>query len=172
MKSNHIHIRCVAHILNLIVNDGLQDIDDSINHVRAVIKFVRQSPTRHQKFKECVLIEKIESKGLLCYVPTRWNSTHVMLEVAQKFERAFESFDTLEPRFRVELRENGVPTELDWDRVRQIVIVVQQFYELTLKVSGSSYVTIFFCMKSVSCIVFCKSGKNVLILDCIFFCTR
>ena len=36
----------------------------------------------------------IESKSLLCLdVPTRWNSTYLMLETAQKFEKVFMRMD-------------------------------------------------------------------------------
>ena len=73
--------------------------------VRNTIKYVKQSPSRLSKFKECVEIEKIESKNSLCLdVPTRWNSTFLMMNTAQKFERAFDRFDEQDPCFKLDLQ--------------------------------------------------------------------
>ena len=52
-------MRCIAHIFNLIVNEGLKEHKDSIARVRGTVKYVRQSPSRLQNCKECVEIEKI-----------------------------------------------------------------------------------------------------------------
>ena len=74
---------CIAHIVNLIVNEGLKEHQDSITRIRGAVKYVRQSPSRLQKFKKCVQIENIQSKSLLCLdVSTRWNSTYLMLDAA------------------------------------------------------------------------------------------
>ena len=90
VQGKYLHMRCIAHIINLIVSEGLKEHKISITHFRGVMKYVRQSPSRLQKFKECVQIENIQSKSLLCLdVSTRWNSTYLMLDAAQKFERAF-----------------------------------------------------------------------------------
>jgi hypothetical protein len=37
-------VRCCAHILNLIVSDGLKEIDESIVKVRSAVKYVKSSP--------------------------------------------------------------------------------------------------------------------------------
>ena len=86
-----LHMRCCAHIINLIVNDGLKDMNDSIASVRNAVRYVRSSPKRMEKFKACVKQEKIQCKALVCLdVATRWNSTYLMLEHAIKFHKAFK----------------------------------------------------------------------------------
>ena len=45
------HMRCSVHILNLIVSDGLKEIDQSIRKIRATCKFVKSSPSRFASFK-------------------------------------------------------------------------------------------------------------------------
>ncbi|XP_030939787.1 zinc finger BED domain-containing protein RICESLEEPER 2-like [Quercus lobata] len=86
-----LHMRCVAHILNLIVQEGLKGIHNSIVKVRNAVRYVKLSPKRMDRFKEAIEDEKIQSKSLLSLdVPTRWNSTYLMLEAAEKFETAFD----------------------------------------------------------------------------------
>ena len=53
-----LHMHCCAHILNLIVQDGLKDLNESIVMVHNVVKYVKSSPNRFEKFKACVEKEK------------------------------------------------------------------------------------------------------------------
>jgi hypothetical protein len=86
-----LHIWCVAHILNLVVNDGSKELEDSICNVRNAMRFVRASPARMTRFKRCIEQLDIQSKKVVCLdVPTRSNSTYLMLSIAEKYERAFE----------------------------------------------------------------------------------
>ena len=43
-----LHVRCVAHILNLVVWDGLKVVGKSVKRVRAAVRFIRQSLNRLQ----------------------------------------------------------------------------------------------------------------------------
>ena len=102
-----LHVRCCAHIVNLIVNEGLKDLHDSIAAVRNAVRYVRSSPARLLKFKSCVEREKIEYKGLVCLdVPTRWNSTYMMLDAAIKFQKAFERYEEEDDKFVSYFRED------------------------------------------------------------------
>ncbi|KAF2301260.1 hypothetical protein GH714_021834 [Hevea brasiliensis] len=135
-------MRCMAHIVNLVVMDGLKDVGESVLKVRNAVRYIRSSPARLKKFKECVEYEKIDGKSSLCLdVPTRWNSTYLMLNIAQKYERAFERYESQEPMFRLELGENGVPDFHDWSECRKMAEMLSHFYELTLRISGSRYIT-------------------------------
>ena len=66
------HMRCSTHILNLIVNDGLKEIDLSIRKIRAAHKFSKSSPSRFASFKRCVKEVNVSTKAMLILdVPTR-----------------------------------------------------------------------------------------------------
>lgn len=61
-----LHVRCSAHILNLIVKEGLSEYNDSIEKIRLSVKYVKGSSQRLEIFKRCVVNAEIESKALLC----------------------------------------------------------------------------------------------------------
>lgn len=66
MDGKYFHVRCCAHILNLVINNGLRDVHNSIPTIRNVVRFVRSSPHRLARFKECIYFSKIEGKKLVC----------------------------------------------------------------------------------------------------------
>ncbi|XP_070022044.1 zinc finger BED domain-containing protein RICESLEEPER 2-like [Nicotiana sylvestris] len=93
MEGKHVHVRCMAHIINLVVQDGLRDGSVSVERIRQAVRYIRQSPARWKKFKECCDLDRITSKKSLCLdVPTRWNSTYLMLKVATVYEEAFTKY--------------------------------------------------------------------------------
>ena len=49
-----IHVRCGAHVLNLIVQAGLKAIEGAIEKVRDSVKYVRGSGARKFKFAEII----------------------------------------------------------------------------------------------------------------------
>ncbi|KAG8491347.1 hypothetical protein CXB51_014524 [Gossypium anomalum] len=135
-NGKYLHIRCMAHIVNLIVVEGLKEMNKSVERVTGFVRYVRQSPARLQKFKECVVVEKIECKKMLYLdVCTRWNSTYLMLDTTQNFERAFERFEEQDTNFRAELeRGEGWPSVDDWANVRNLRDFLEHFYKVTLRI--------------------------------------
>ena len=63
---------------------------------------MRASPTRFEKFQECVDKEKIKAKCLLTLdVTTMWNSTYLMLDCALKFVRAFDRLEEEDENYKL-----------------------------------------------------------------------
>jgi hypothetical protein len=88
----------------LIVQDGLKEVDQSIKHVRATIKFVRSGTSRLDKFKEIARMEKVDNKAFLNLdVCTRWNSTYDMLKAALVYDKVFARYPDEDPYYRIEL---------------------------------------------------------------------
>ena len=84
------NMRCCAHILNLIVGEVLKEIDAYVARVRDAVRYVKSSPNRSQTLKSFMERLGMEFKSLLSLdVPTRWNSTYIMLETAENFEKVF-----------------------------------------------------------------------------------
>jgi hypothetical protein len=124
------------------VKDGLGDVSDSVARIRTAIRFVRSSPSRWLKFKNCVEHEKIASKGLVCLdCDTRWNSTFLMLDASLKFQKAFERMEE-DAQYVLELTsKKGIPDESDWGEAKRLVKFLKKFYDATLRVSGFLHVT-------------------------------
>nr|GLL35749.1 zinc finger BED domain-containing protein RICESLEEPER 2-like [Ipomoea trifida] len=84
------HVRCCAHILNLIVQDGLKVASVALGKIRESIKYVKMSEARMISFQECAQRVGVDiTCGLALDVPTRWNSTYVMLDSAIQYRRVF-----------------------------------------------------------------------------------
>ena len=84
------HMRCFAHVINLVVRDGIAEVKSSIKRLRRSVKYVRSSPSCMQLFKKCALEESIFIKKVVCLdVKTRWNSTYLMIDSAIDFAKAF-----------------------------------------------------------------------------------
>ncbi|WJX09507.1 cellulase [Trifolium repens] len=142
LKGEYLHVRCCAHILNLVVGDGLKlkDMHTSISKIRSAVRFVRGSASRLDRFKVCVKEARIQDKSTVQYdCATRWNSTYIMLESALKFQKAFKRLS--EKCVDYAMLESGVPNNDDWENAKCFVKFLELFFEITKKVSGSTYVT-------------------------------
>uniref|UniRef100_A0ACD5TBU1 Uncharacterized protein n=1 Tax=Avena sativa TaxID=4498 RepID=A0ACD5TBU1_AVESA len=130
------HIRCGAHVLNLIVQDGLFVKKGSVDNIRDGVKYVKSSQTREELFGEIV-----KQLGIICEkepsldVATRWNSTYLMIDSALPYWEAFDELAKQDLQFKY------APSAEDWKMAEAIRSLLKIFYEATKVVSGSSYPT-------------------------------
>ena len=130
------HIRCAAHILNLIVQDGLSVISEALEKIRDSVKYVKVTESRELLFQGCVeTVGIIKKGGLVLDVTTRWNSTYLMLSKALYYKEAFKNLAEIETSYQ------SLPTELEWLRAGLICGLLEPFYQMTKLISGSSYPT-------------------------------
>jgi len=45
LHGKHLHMRYIAHIVNLIVNDGIKELGSSSARMRSAVKYVKSSPS-------------------------------------------------------------------------------------------------------------------------------
>ncbi|XP_016649675.1 PREDICTED: zinc finger BED domain-containing protein RICESLEEPER 2-like [Prunus mume] len=137
MSGKFFHVRCCAHILNLIVQDGLKEIDSSVIKIRECIKYIKGSEGRKQKFYECVAQVGImgSKKGLRQDVPTRWNSTYTMLESALFYHRAFINLGLIDSNF------SSCASTQEWIKLEKITKFLGYFYDVTCLFSRTKYPT-------------------------------
>jgi hypothetical protein len=131
------HIRCSAHILNLIVQDGLKVVSDALHKIRQSVAYVRATESRTLLFNECVrTVGDIDTTiGLRLDCVTRWNSTFIMLQSALVYRRAFYSLSLRDSNFKC------CPTSEEWRRAETMCDILKPFYNITNLISGSSYPT-------------------------------
>ncbi|XP_010236899.1 zinc finger BED domain-containing protein RICESLEEPER 2 [Brachypodium distachyon] len=131
-KGEMLHHRCAAHVLNLMVQDGLKVGSAAINNIRESVLFVRSSEARRQKFKDIVAQEGIEYEKSVCLdVTTRWNSTYLMMKTILVFKRAFDALDIQDPAYLC------APSAEQWNLAREMVTLLEVFYNDTVVFSGS-----------------------------------
>ncbi|XP_075659050.1 zinc finger BED domain-containing protein RICESLEEPER 2-like [Castanea sativa] len=82
------HVRCCAHVINLLVQDGLSEIEMVIENVRESVKYLITSEARLIKFGEIAKQLQLPSKKLILDCPTCWNATYAML--AERCSLVFE----------------------------------------------------------------------------------
>lgn len=129
------HVRCCAHILNLLVQDGIGKIAKIVEDVRESVKFINQSEARLQTFSQIVQQLKLGGKKLILDCPTRWNSTYQMLSVAMQFKEVFPRFQDREPSYTT------LPDDDDWEKVEKVSKLLEVFNVVTNIISGSEYPT-------------------------------
>ncbi|KAI5434721.1 hypothetical protein KIW84_021515 [Lathyrus oleraceus] len=143
LNGEYLYTRCSAHILNLIVKDGMKEVDDSVVRIRAAVRYVRRTPSRFQRFKKCIDHETIGYKGYVgrdC--ETRWNSTYLMLKGALKYNKTFTELEFRDRKYFNEMsKDKGVPRPEDWEHVELILPFLLIFHEARKRILGSSYVT-------------------------------
>ncbi|KAH1214231.1 putative AC transposase [Glycine max] len=136
LGGTYFHMRCCAHILNLIVKDGMSIIHDSIEKIRDSVSFWVGTPKREEKLVEaCEQLEIPYSKKLRMDCRTRWNSTYLMLVFALPY---LEVFKRLTQR---ELQYKSLPSDDDWKMATEICEKLKIFYKVIELFSGTQYPT-------------------------------
>ncbi|KAJ0682223.1 putative transcription factor/ chromatin remodeling BED-type(Zn) family [Helianthus annuus] len=144
LKGQLFHMRCCAHILNLIVQDVLSIIGDGIERIRDSVSFWTATPKRIEKFEEAARHLDIQSsKKFSLDCKTRWNSTYLMLNVAIIYKGVFRRLRTRDAHY------NTLPTERDWELAGIICKKLKVFYDVTELFSGNKYPTANIFFKSM-----------------------
>jgi hypothetical protein len=142
VEGKFLHMRCAAHIVNLIVQDGLKLVDISVKRVRAAVRYIKNSTSRLAKFKEIAEEEKVETKAFLNLdICTRWNSTYLMLKATISYENVFARYLDEDLMYAIDLsQEKGgpeYPDEQDWENAKNMVEFLGHFFDLTECISSS-----------------------------------
>ncbi|KAL6509187.1 hypothetical protein OROGR_022497 [Orobanche gracilis] len=130
------HIRCAAHVLNLIVKNELAMIEHCVVKIRESVKYVKWSESRKKSFYVSVKNSNIkETKALWLDVSTRWNSTYYMLDRALLYRDAFVDLSSSNSGY------NHLPSEAEWAMVAELRDLLEPLCSITDLFSGRDYPT-------------------------------
>ncbi|XP_057451768.1 zinc finger BED domain-containing protein RICESLEEPER 2-like [Lotus japonicus] len=127
------HMRCCAHILNLVVKDGLSVISGAIEKVRKSVNYWTLTPKREEKFEDACLQLNCPFKKPVVDCKTRWNSIFLMLRVAIEYKAVYERLSQREKEYE------DSPSEDEWKMAEEICLKLELFYDVTNLFSGRSY---------------------------------
>ncbi|KAF1869298.1 hypothetical protein Lal_00018390 [Lupinus albus] len=125
-----LHIRCCAHILNLIVKDGLEVVKDGIEKIRDSVAYWNATPKRNEKFEETAKQLRVPyTKKLILDCPTRWNSTYKMLEVAILYKDVFNRLRNCDTQYTC------LPSNSQWQFAEDVCERLKLFNSITEMIS-------------------------------------
>jgi hypothetical protein len=131
------HVRCAAHIINLVVQDGISMIKKATENIPEIIGKVKNSPILREEFeqraKECNLDTE---RSLSLDVSTRWNSTYMMLRDVIYYKEAFERMHILNFSWF-----SNFPTNEEWRQAMELCKILRNFNTITEFLSGTSYIS-------------------------------
>nr|KAJ0202220.1 hypothetical protein LSAT_V11C600333530 [Lactuca sativa] len=162
LKGRIFHMRCCAHIINLIVQDGFSVIANAIENVRNSVSYWTSSPKRAQDFRLFARQVGVNcQKELLLDCKTRWNSIYMMLSVALEYKEVFNRLSKKDKHYVC------LPSEDEWNMASNVCEKLKLFYQVTEKFSGTKYPTsnIFFpliCDMKLSLLSWSVSDNNVI----------
>ena len=136
LKGTLLHMHCCAHILNLIVKDGLDAMKPSIEKIIDSVAYWTATPKRVEKFDEIEKYQKVKiTRRLILDCKTRWNSTFTMLSVALPHRSIFVRLNKVDKQYE------SFPSEEEWDFAMHVVERLRLFFDITKLFSGTNYVT-------------------------------
>jgi len=136
LGGTYFHMRCCAHILNLIVKDGMSIIHDSFEKIKDNVSFWVGTPKREEEFIEtCEQLEIPYSKKLMMDCRIRRNSTYLMLVSALPYLEVFKRLTQREPEYK------SLPSDDDWKMTTEIYEKLEIFYKVTELFSNTQYPT-------------------------------
>ncbi|KAI7958773.1 hypothetical protein MJO28_002564 [Puccinia striiformis f. sp. tritici] len=135
--SRYFHVRCLAHVINLVVKDGLKQISSALEHLRESVKYIHGSSSRIEAFDRALVASNIDPKKKHPSkdVPTQWNATYLMLESSIPLKTAFQQLGMDDEKYEV------CPSVLDWEELAIMKDFLEPFYTATLDLSGTQYPT-------------------------------
>jgi len=131
------HIRCAAHILNLVagVLYDSSEMKDAICSIREAIKAIRGSSKLELKLEQYAKLNEEADRKLILDCQIRWNSTFDMLQVALKLKNSLTQLSSNESSMR-DIEED------EWNKVKLVISILQPFEIATEEICGDNYVVV------------------------------
>ncbi|CAG8761808.1 16027_t:CDS:2, partial [Rhizophagus irregularis] len=129
-------VRCAAHILNLVVRDGLDAVGKSIIKARKFAIAIRSSQVLFEELKKIFELKQRPFLVPEIDVSTRWNSTYIMIEKLRKIRELTDILVASNP-----LLKDISPNDEDWKELDSLVTLLEPVYQATNLLSASNHPT-------------------------------
>lgn len=126
------HVRCVAHSINLSTQKGLQitQMNRLLGRVRRIVGFFHRSTTANAVLKTKQTLLEIPKHKLINDVPTRWNSSFDMLERFLEQQTAIEA-TLLSKDVKKNAKDINTLSETDISETEAVVKVLKPIKTVT-----------------------------------------
>ncbi|CAL4924285.1 unnamed protein product [Urochloa decumbens] len=132
LEGKLLHNQCASHVINLIVSDGLKFVDSTVHKIRESVKYI-ESLKSHEIFEKIIVQEGISHEEWpYLGMPTNWNSTYWLLEMALPFKKAFDSLALQDANY------THAPSFEEWEKLGVVCRLLEVCYEATKVISCSS----------------------------------
>ncbi|KAL4092433.1 hypothetical protein QTP88_026934 [Uroleucon formosanum] len=133
------HHPCVAHTLNLSVNEAINKNTEFLQVLktcRAIVENFKHSSFARNKLQEFQKQMGLPELKVKQDVNTRWNSSLIMIE------RLIKIKDPLSAAISSLRRAPNGLTAIEWDIIADCVKILKPFESMTLELSGEKYQTL------------------------------
>ncbi|CAG8652875.1 43728_t:CDS:2 [Gigaspora margarita] len=147
------NVKCAGHTLQLSVNLGLKQVDGLISNCKTLVSILSKEKKRKQLREAQLQISPglKEPLDVVKDVDTRWNSTFHSIEHLVYLRPAImQLYSTLnnhtlrEARRGAETMRSYLPSEEEFELLKELIIILSPFDEATQFLSGSKYPTLGF----------------------------
>ncbi|XP_010678442.2 zinc finger BED domain-containing protein RICESLEEPER 2 [Beta vulgaris subsp. vulgaris] len=128
-------VNCYAHILNFLAQSSLKLVDDIVDRIRELVKYVNKSPLQRKKFFDLAerTFELQARKRLSLDVMLRWNSTYKLIDRTIYYKSVFKHL--LESK--QELSSLALSKE-EWQKLSIIHKFLRVLYDVTHLLSATN----------------------------------
>ncbi|XP_031273574.1 zinc finger BED domain-containing protein DAYSLEEPER-like isoform X3 [Pistacia vera] len=131
------HISCLVHILNLLLEDGSQEVKDALCNAMKCISYVHDKPERYEKFRMAVHLARAQG-SIVSYEDMPTSETLISF---QKFEGIFRLREAFNMLKMIDLDFGSLnPVDEEWDKATYIYQQVKVLDEAVKRLSAIAVV--------------------------------